>query len=95
MADYSQFNTCRFCGKSEFGKYGCSDKLVKYGTRHYAHHACYLDAGKTLEELPGWMVGNFPFRVLKDRGLLDKAEGIYQAYVSKEVSRIAEQGRRP
>ena len=38
-------NTCRFC------KSMMSDDLVKYGTRHYAHYKCYLDAGKKLEDL--------------------------------------------
>lgn len=65
-----QINTCRFCGGWE------SDpaRLVKYGTRHYAHHACYLDSGKTLEALRPAQVGNFPWRVLNDRGLMDRAE---------------------
>jgi hypothetical protein len=45
--------------------------MVKYGTRHYAHFRCYLDAGKTLDDLAAWKVGLFPFFLLKDRGLLD------------------------
>lgn len=57
---------CRFC--SDRGQ-----KLVKYGTRHYAHFKCYLDAGKSLEDLHAWQVGEFPFRLLKERGLEEQA----------------------
>jgi hypothetical protein len=48
--------------------------MVKYGTRHYAHFKCYLDAGKTLDSLPAWRVAEFPFFLLKERGLLEKAQ---------------------
>jgi len=60
--------TCRFCGE-------CSDDraLVKYQVRHYAHHACYLAAGKLLTDLHPWQVELFPFRVLKEYGLLEVA----------------------
>lgn len=87
-------NTCRFCGKWEVGR-SADTKLVKYGVRHYAHHACYLDSGRSLDRLPAWMVGEFPFRVLQDRGLLDKAEKIIAADIQDRVSRLAEEGRRP
>lgn len=69
-----QLNHCRFCGKSEIGTWGHSDKLVKYGTRHYAHHACYLDAGKDIFRLSRWQVEQFPYRILKSRGLIEKIE---------------------
>lgn len=58
-------STCRFCGKSEYNH----DVMVKYGVRHYAHFACYLDAGKALTDLHDWQIGRFPFRLLKQRGL--------------------------
>lgn len=61
--------TCRFCKKTSFD----SEGMVKYGVRHYACYDCYLDAGKTLNALHSWQVGEFPCRVLKDRGLLDQA----------------------
>jgi hypothetical protein len=64
--------TCRFCK-------GWHGEMVKYGVRHYAHHACYLDAGKTLEELHAWQIRDFPFRVLADRDLLNKAEKLVKA----------------
>ncbi len=64
------FNTCRFCDSK------MSDDLVKYGTRHYAHYECYLDAGKPLDALPKWQVEKFPYFLLKDRGLLATAEAI-------------------
>jgi hypothetical protein len=65
------FRTCRFCGK-----YAPESECVKYEVRHYAHHRCYLAAGKPLEALKGWQIGEFPFRLLKDLGLLDKAEAL-------------------
>lgn len=64
----SRWNTCRFCEAP------MSDDLVKYGVRHYAHFACYLDAGKKLSDLPKHEVGRFPYFLLKDRGLLECAE---------------------
>lgn len=60
---------CRFCGE-----YGRDDDLVKYGIRHYAHHACYLDAGRKLDQLRKWQVQLFSWKVLSKRGLLDEAE---------------------
>jgi len=74
----TNMNTCRFCGESEFGA-NADTRLVKYGRRHYAHHACYLDAGKLLTDLHGWQVGSFPFRLLQDRGLLEQAEHLAKA----------------
>jgi len=64
---FNRWNTCRFCDGF------MSQDLVKYGTRHYAHYDCYLDAGKKLADLPGWQVSKFPYFLLKDRGLLDEA----------------------
>ena len=55
-------NQCRFCDAR-------TDAQVKYGVRHYAHFKCYLDAGKKLSDLHAWQVGEFPFRLLKERGL--------------------------
>lgn len=67
--DYlTRYNTCRFC------KSPMSSDLVKYGTRHYAHYACYLDAGKKLSDLPAWQIGKFPYFLLKERGLLEEAQ---------------------
>jgi hypothetical protein len=66
MTYINRFNTCRFCDSF-------SQNLVKYGTRHYAHFDCYLDAGKKLDELHGWQVSMFPYRLLQERGLLDDA----------------------
>lgn len=60
--------TCRFCGKWE----GDSARMVKYGVRHYAHHACYLDR-KSLHDLHPWQIEQFPFKLLRERGLLDEA----------------------
>jgi len=64
----ARFNHCRFCDNWR------DQGLVKYGVRHYAHYRCYLDAGKTLSTLPKWQIGEFPYFLLKDRGLLSEAE---------------------
>jgi hypothetical protein len=61
---------CRFCKESIRN----DDRAVKYGTRHYAHHTCYLDAGKSLSDLHEWQIRQFPYKLLKDRGLLDCAQ---------------------
>ena len=58
--------TCRFC-KS----WKDEDHMVKYSVRHYAHFDCYLDAGKSLDDLWPWQVKKFPYLLLKGRGLLD------------------------
>jgi hypothetical protein len=58
-------NTCVFC----------KDKLgagVRYAVRHYAHYACYLDAGKRLGDLADRQVLRFPLELLKKRDLLDE-----------------------
>lgn len=65
-------NTCRFCHKP----IAWTDGYVKYGARHYAHHVCYLDAGKPLAALAAWQVGRFAYRLLKERGLLDEAAAL-------------------
>jgi hypothetical protein len=65
--------TCRFCGQHD---YRGTASMVKYGVRHYAHFACYLDAGKRLDDLHAWQVGTFPFGLLRDRGLLDEVEAL-------------------
>jgi len=63
-------NTCRFCKRWE------DQNMVQYGVRHYAHFKCYLDAGKKLSDLHAWQVGEFPYRLLIDRGLMAEAEVI-------------------
>jgi hypothetical protein len=60
------FNTCRFCDDRD-------QSMVKYGVRHYAHYRCYLDAGKSLDDLHPWQARQFPYRLLKERGLLSSA----------------------
>lgn len=71
MTDSQNFQTCRFCHKMVWGD--DLSRMVKYGVRHYAHHACYLDAGKRLEDLHDWQVARFPYFLLKQRGLLEYA----------------------
>lgn len=66
------YNTCRFCSNHD-------QKFVQYGVRHYAHHRCYLEGGKKISDLHAWQVGEFPFRLLKEFGVLDEAEKILAA----------------
>lgn len=69
----THWRACRFCGE------GTAGEMVKYGVRHYAHFACYLDAGRPLAALSPWQVGQFPWRVLRERGLSDEAERMLDA----------------
>lgn len=57
--------TCRRCGQ-----YAHHSHMVQYGTRHWMHHACYLDTGKSLDKLRIWQIEEFPYRLLDERGLL-------------------------
>ncbi len=79
---HDPLHTCRFCK-------GWKDQnMVQYGVRHHAHHKCYLDAGKKLSDLHAWQVGEFPHRLLKERGLLEEAERITEAEAERERVRI-------
>lgn len=46
--------TCRFCHRA-----AAEDWIVRYGTRHYAHTTCYLDAGKKITDLPQYEQDHF------------------------------------
>ena len=59
--------TCRFC--DDFS----TDAPLQYGIRHYAHFNCFLDH-RPLSDLKPWKINQFPFRLLKERGLLEEAE---------------------
>lgn len=61
--------TCRVCHEA-----GPEYLFIKYGVRHYAHFACYLDAGKPLSDLRKWQIESFPFKVILDRGLMPEVE---------------------
>lgn len=74
------FRACRFCKV-----FAPDDKLVKYGTRHYAHPVCYLDAGKLIQDLQSWQADQFPYILLRDRGLLDAVDRM----VRRDVERYA------
>lgn len=74
-------NTCRFCKQSEFN----DERLIKYGTRHYAHPVCYLDANKPLKDLSRWQIGKIPYFLLKDKGLLSEAEGLMGEHTHAQV----------
>jgi len=83
-----QYNTCRFCKKSSLDS---GDDMVKYGTRAYAHFKCYLDAGKTLDPLHAWQVGQFPYMLLKERGLLEHPKVKEAEQVARDVRDVTDQ----
>lgn len=66
--------TCRFCKSSEN-----EDQMVKYEVRHYAHFECYLRAKKPLSDLWAWQIKQFPYRLLKEYGLLNEARALIAA----------------
>ena len=68
MSYFPSMQTCRFC-KEHAHHY----QVVKYGARHYAHFACYLD-NKPLSALKKWQIEGFPFRLIHERGLMDEVE---------------------
>jgi hypothetical protein len=59
----TQLNTCRVCKKWD------DRPKVKYGTRHYAHGACYLDrfGFEGTEKLHDWQVAQLPWVAILDR----------------------------
>ena len=61
------YNTCRFCGRSAERGW-----LVKYGTRHYAHPDCYLNAGKKVEDLSDWEQSQFEQQMHDWRELVER-----------------------
>ena len=66
-------STCRFC-KHFIYEHGSTRVPLKYGPRHYAHYDCFLDSGHTLDELPAYQISKFPYKLIKERGLLNDAE---------------------
>ena len=48
--------------------------MVYYAIRHSAHYRCYLEAGKTLADLKPHQIRLFPYKLLKEFGLLSEAE---------------------
>ena len=54
--------TCRFCKEHGYDH----TKFVQYGVRHYAHHRCYLAAGKQLDALHDWQIAHFPYRLIAE-----------------------------
>ena len=59
---------CRFCTNWR------DQEMVKYGPRHYAHFRCFLENGKSLHKVPVWQLGNFPFRLLQEFGVVADGE---------------------
>lgn len=67
--------TCRFCNNWR------DQGMVKYGPRHYAHFRCFLENGKSLVDLPGWKLGEFPYRLLKEFGAVNEQGEFYNPVV--------------
>jgi hypothetical protein len=60
-------STCRFCNNWR------DQGVVKYGPRHYAHFRCFLEKKlDLLPQLPGWKLGEFPFRLLREFKVTDE-----------------------
>ena len=77
-------STCRFCKQDIFDEYE-----VKYGRRHYAHPACYLKAGKSLDDLHLWQVKKFPVRAALDAGIFPNFNAMV-AYVDEREKKERE-----
>ena len=56
-----------------------ADTGVRYSIRHFAHFECFLNAEKSLSDLHAWQVGRFPYRLLRERGLLAEADRLMRA----------------
>ena len=81
------FNHCRFCDNWR------DQNLIRYSTRHYAHPRCYLDAGKSIDDLRDWQLAEqFPFLLLKERGLLPKVNDRLVGYFRKQEATRDHQG---
>jgi hypothetical protein len=65
----SDYQTCRFCGKSGY------DGMVRYGVRHNAHFRCFLEAkgAAGYRKLHDWQMVDFPYRLLEEFGLIGDA----------------------
>ena len=61
-------NTCRLCK-------GIGEPLFKYGVRHYIHADCgFRKWGEGfLDKLYSWQIGQLPYRVLQEFGMLEVA----------------------
>lgn len=61
--------TCRFCKKYH-------GAMFKYGTRHYAHAKCGIEkfGAGFFDKLPTHMLGQLPYFVVSDAGLLPELE---------------------
>jgi hypothetical protein len=69
--------TCRICKETAFGLRS-ETGMVKYSVRHNAHWSCFLKTkgADGLRSLSAWQVGQAPYFLLKEHGLLQVAEEI-------------------
>ena len=70
---------CQFC-KQDLPR----DTELKYSTRHYAHHECYLDAGKDLSTLSLKELTMFPYWPLRKRNLIATVIDLIEAKSAKK-----------
>lgn len=75
MTYLPEMRTCRFCKEVAFGL-RAETGFVKYAVRHQAHFACFLDrkGEEGFRALSGWQQRQFPYLLLKERGLLKIAQ---------------------
>jgi hypothetical protein len=71
-------STCRFCKDY-------SGEMFRYGPRHNAHAKCGLDrfSADFIDKLHPHQVGQLPFMLLKERGLLEKAVAVTKLHQLK------------
>jgi len=55
--------SCRLCGGMRYTRE--SGTFVQYGPHHYAHQACYLEAGKSFDALTPEQQAEFPKWLLR------------------------------
>ncbi len=80
------WGTCRFCGQSE-----PQSRMVKYGTRHYAHAVClYQHRGiEALDALHIWQLRHLPIVALMGAGVTLEQVRAWQARIAAEDAELA------
>lgn len=74
--------TCRYCKQDN------RERMVKYGTRHYAHFACFLELKGTegLKDLHAWQLRQFPWILVKEKGIEPLMWKLIREKESREAS---------
>jgi hypothetical protein len=74
-----QLNHCRLCGRTN---YDSTERLIKYGPRHYVHGSCAIEewGARIFDKLPRHSIGKLPIIPLRDAGLLEEARRRYNEH---------------